>query len=287
MRTKLTRPISVLTGAVLATTGLIATGAAPASAAAYPVWDVANVRAEPNTSAQILRVLPAWQRVEIDCYVNGQAVGDVGSTVWNHLTDGGYVADYVMDTGTNNPVVPMCGGAQSAPAAVPAPPADHTPASTGDYNRQAAVDWARAHWKGNAKYDQDCTWYASRALWAGGMGKTLDWHNLLHPPFDAVNADGLKNFLVNETKRATIEELRWSQNSVPDAELGDLIGYDFNSDGVLDHMMVVTNFSGEYPLVSGHTTDALDQGWTWSNAAKNWIQHLYTNPRAYLIHITQ
>lgn len=52
------------------------------------------------------------------------------------------------------------------------------------------------------------------------------------------------------------------QNVVPEAQLGDVILYDYGSgttlaDGSVDHAMIITGFSGQYPLVSGHSYDVI------------------------------
>lgn len=99
-------------------------------------------------------------------------------------------------------------------------------------------------------------------------------------------ADYLKNYLVNEKSYATITELTWDQNDVPEAELGDIIMYDWDPDGVVDHAMIITDFSGQYPLVSGHTRPADNQGWTYSKNSDKWIQEVFPGSRVYLVHIT-
>jgi len=50
-----------------------------------------------------------------------------------------------------------------------------TAAADPGYARGAAQQWALANVSGSHKYPEDCTWYVSRALWAGGMDKTPDW----------------------------------------------------------------------------------------------------------------
>jgi len=95
------------------------------------------------------------------------------------------------------------------------------------------------------------------------------------PTKTVTEADALKNYLVN-SGLASIRELSWSQNDPPDAKLGDIIGYDWNggADGVIDHVMMITNFSGGYPLVSGHTEPEIDGGWPWRNKFSGWIDQI-------------
>ena len=178
------------------------------------------------------------------------------------------------------------------------------------YDRAGAATWARGRVlddPSQLNFPDDCTWFVSRALWAGGLPQSGDWSPMSidptktaghAPPYypgptkTAADADYLKNYLLN-SGLATIHELSWSDNDPPAAKLGDVIGYDWNggADGVIDHVMMITNFSGGYPLVSGHTEPEVDAGWTWSNKYNDWIDHVpqYRNgtngPRAYLLHI--
>lgn len=141
--------------ALMAFAGVIV-GGTSASAATYAPWDYANVRSEPNTSSQILNVIPPGQAISIDCYVNGQAVGDVGSTIWNHLTSGGYMADFVLYTGTNDPVVPKC-GEQPQPQAVSTDTRDDYPAQW----KNGALDQYVDSWR---LYSRECTSFAAFRL---------------------------------------------------------------------------------------------------------------------------
>lgn len=175
------------------------------------------------------------------------------------------------------------------------------------YDRTKAVTWARGRVYDDPdpiKFDNNCTWYVSKVLWVGGLPQDADWTNSSPDPTKwaskwtdqgptktAAHADSLKNHLINK-KYASIRELNWRQNDVPDAQIGDVIGYDWDNgaDGYIDHLMVVTGFSGKYPLVSGHSLPRLDAGWTWSDKANDWIERAYTShtgnpPRAYLLHI--
>ncbi len=258
-------------------------GELPAFAAGtYPTLAAANIRSQPTTASTILRTVAKGTQLTIDCYETGQAVS--GVTIWNHLTSGGYISDTLLLTGSNNPVVPKCLAGLpvvTVPVATPV-----------KYNRQAAISWALAHVYDKERYAlDDCTWYVSQALWAGSLPKSGSWTDvalpLLKPNFNAVNADGLKNYLVNESRQATIQQLSWGQNGVAQAQLGDLIAYDWNADGKVDHMMIITAFSGQYPLVSGHSVAAKNQGWTWSNSYGTWYQSKFPKSRVYLVHITK
>lgn len=185
----------------------------------------------------------------------------------------------------------LMGGLVVVPAAWAAPSAQV-------YDREAAAAWALANVNGVHRYREDCTWFVSQALWAGGMPKTRDWTSEPafasdNPPLTATVADYFKNYLAYESAFATITELSWTQNNIPEAELGDVIAYDWNDpnghagpvDGKVDHLAIITGFSGQYPLVSAHTLDVANQGWTYSQNGDRWISQIYPGSRVYLIHI--
>jgi len=77
-----------------------------------------------------------------------------------------------------------------------------------------------------------------------------------------------------------------------------LLAYDWNDDGSIDHIDVVTGFSGQYPLVSGWSEDGAkaltynQRGWTYSQKEGTWLQlekdsngnYPNMNMQTYLIH---
>nr|WP_296774848.1 amidase domain-containing protein [Rhodococcus sp. (in: high G+C Gram-positive bacteria)] len=196
-------------------------------------------------------------------------------------------------------------------AIVAAPTASASPESCyGQFCGEKAAAWARAHAEDTPKYESDCTWFVSQALWFGGMPDTAKWtHTSMDddnrggsrargdmafwPTRTATIADELKNYLVNDAGVATITQLSWRNNNVFDAKLGDLIAYDWDlhdgkhSDGIIDHLAMVTGFSDEnpnYPLVSQHSPGQTNRGWTYSEGAGTWIEHDKPGASVYLIH---
>mgnify|MGYP000859983856 FL=1 len=278
-------------GVVIATTSTAVAAEFTATVFQVDGWAYANVRSEPNTDKEPIGQIAAGSSVGLICYQYGMDMTGPysNSALWYKIEgySNGWVSDVMLSPGSDEPVTSQC---KTTPT--PAP----TPAS--NYNRQKAASWARDNVHSKPRYSQDCTWFVSQALWAGEIIETRDWTSdpafaSDDPPRTATVADDLKNYLVNDSGFATIKELSWTQNDVPEAELGDLIMYDFSdangktgADGVIDHVMIITGFSGQYPLVSGHTNDVLDQGWTYSNAADNWIGEVAPGARVYLIHIT-
>ncbi|MFW6773263.1 CHAP domain-containing protein [Nocardioides sp. CPCC 205120] len=83
----------------------------------------AVVRASATTASGVVRTLPDGSSVSLECHVRGQTVSGgvygVTSNVWNR-TSGGYVWDGLLDTGSNDPVVPACGSTGAARAAAAA-----------------------------------------------------------------------------------------------------------------------------------------------------------------------
>ncbi|PCK22663.1 MULTISPECIES: CHAP domain-containing protein [Rhodococcus] len=77
-----------------------------------------NVRAAATTQSQILRTIANRTRVSITCFVRGETFSGgpyrVSTNIWNRLDTGGYVTDAMLETGSNNPVVPACGPAPQA-----------------------------------------------------------------------------------------------------------------------------------------------------------------------------
>jgi putative amidase-like protein len=264
-----------------------------------------NVRSSPSTSGARVAGLPEGTRVAFDCYVYGQTIAGYYYTgaLWQHTVAPytGFVTDTYLNTGVNGPVPgePQCG---SAPA--PAPP---PPAPTQKYNRNAAIGWAKSHYGDSYYFPDDCTFFVSRALWAGGLPRSAMWtdsttdqryvskhrQNGPVPSRDASLANALKDYLVSQAGLATIHQLDFNQPMIQGAQLGDVIGYDWDPprpDGFLDHLAIITAFSPTgYPLVSAHSDSLLNGGWRWSYHFSAPIVDVYTHngnrPRAYLIHI--
>jgi surface antigen len=87
----------------------VATGAGPI-----------NVREGAGTNTRILRTIPNGSRVTIVCHLRGLTYSGgpfgVSTNVWNRLDAGGYVTDAMLETGSNEAVVPGCDAPVSARA---------------------------------------------------------------------------------------------------------------------------------------------------------------------------
>jgi len=79
-----------------------------------PTGNTARVFAEPYTDAAVLTELDNGTVVEILCTVLGEAVTSpltgMTSSLWNGTTDGGFIPDVLVDTGTDQPTMPNCSG---------------------------------------------------------------------------------------------------------------------------------------------------------------------------------
>jgi hypothetical protein len=180
------------------------------------------------------------------------------------------------------------------------------PASGTIYNRTVAANWARVNWNnpnGSRFYgpNRDCTYFVSQALWAGSIPKNADWTDasidvnklaarswIPGPTKNAALADRLKNYLV-DSRIATIQEIKWSDNTAGGAQIGDIIGYDWDgpkADGFMDHLAMVTSLNAQgYPSVTQHSPSRRDRYWSWDEANSKWIQTVKPKSRVYLIHI--
>lgn len=75
--------------------------------------DGLNCRSEPNTSGKVQKTYPTGGKVTVTCQTRGESVN--GHNVWDKTTDGCYVSDHYVLTGTPNFVVDACSGTTPAP----------------------------------------------------------------------------------------------------------------------------------------------------------------------------
>ena len=80
------------------------------SASAYPITgNEVNCREGPGTSFKSKKTYTKGEDVSLDCQTEGTSVN--GNTIWDKTSDGCYVADYYVKTGTNGYVTDKCEGA--------------------------------------------------------------------------------------------------------------------------------------------------------------------------------
>ena len=79
-----------------------------------------NVRSAPSTTSQRIGSVRDGARITITCYARGTVFNggpyDMSTDLWNRLTEGGYVTDAMLDTGSDEPVVPPCATESMRPA---------------------------------------------------------------------------------------------------------------------------------------------------------------------------
>jgi uncharacterized protein YraI len=88
--------------------------ASVASAAGYPVVGTSNVNARsgPGTSYQIIKTYKPGTTISIVCQTPGETItGPLGtSNIWDKTSDGVYVSDTYVKTGSDGYVAQRCSG---------------------------------------------------------------------------------------------------------------------------------------------------------------------------------
>lgn len=242
----------------------------------YPTMAAANARTAPTTTAPIVTVIPQGYPVSIQCVAHGQFVN--GTDLWDYVPRNGWVSDSLVRTGTDDAVAPLCSAKVT-------------------YNRAAAVSWALQNAYAPSRFENDCTWYVSQALWRGGLPETADWTaesnnwfkladkwgGVPGPTKAAASADYLKNAL-QEAGYGELREVNVGDPSAGGAQLGDVVFYDWNNgpDGEIDHAAIVTAIRGDGTVVISQHSPA--------RPARVWDEHedhtKLVNLRVYVLHIT-
>jgi len=96
------------------TLAVLASSLAPALAS-YPITgDSVNCRSGPGTSYAVKKVYAKGHGVTLSCQTTGTNVN--GNSIWDKTSDGCYVADYYVKTGTNGYVTKKCGSTSTCVA---------------------------------------------------------------------------------------------------------------------------------------------------------------------------
>lgn len=270
-----------------------------------PDYPYINIHSGPGTEYPVIAQVPAGTDFWIGCWGSGTPVtGPYGTTeVWYEAPDfGGWASDADIWTGSNEPVTQGC---ETPPVGMTAPIDENLiERIAGDpwsviretaYDRVAAAEWAYAHVDDEVRYSQDCTWFVSQALWAGGMSKTDEWtdsswnfndqasrRDFPGPSKAAAHADYFKEYMV--ANWATYIDIDWSDNTAGGAEVGDVIAYDWDGDGKINHVALVTSVNEQgYPSITQHTPAQKDRYWSWSDSGNDWIEFASPGATAHLI----
>ncbi len=102
--------LAAAAGALLMVLGSSTTASAATTYAIAPGISV-NVRTGPGTTYTIVRVLPEGSKVPIYCQTPGTTVsGYYGtSNIWDNISNGEYIADAYVNTGSDGYVASRCG----------------------------------------------------------------------------------------------------------------------------------------------------------------------------------
>src|SRR2546421_335596 len=185
------RSIAAIVSAVTVFAGLGVVAPPGASAGTGIVKGVVNAdggvywRSAPDWSAAIQNPghgVYNGDQVELECWVRGGTVPPYNNNpLWYdaRVVSGrgigeGLVNDHFIDTGINQPNIIVGGVPQCGSTATPPPPPP-PPDPNAFYNRSAAVAWATAHAEDDQFNGDECTWFVSQALWAGGFPMTPVW----------------------------------------------------------------------------------------------------------------
>ena len=74
----------------------------------YPLTADLNCRSGPGTDHNIEKTYSSDESVTLSCQTSGESIN--GDKLWGKTSDGCYVADYYVSTGTSDYVVDKCGG---------------------------------------------------------------------------------------------------------------------------------------------------------------------------------
>ncbi|AEO64624.1 97b6b99d-9902-4e66-a834-a03f2d8294e9 [Thermothielavioides terrestris] len=181
--------------------------AAISTVAAYPIkGDGVNCRTGPGTSYKVVKSYAKGVDVKITCQTHGESIN--GDTLWDKTSDGCYVADYYVKTGTTNMVTGQCGGSSGGSSGG----GGGTSSYNGKISRAEIISrgeyWISRHVPYSMsktypdpqgrKYRTDCSGFVSMALHANAPGystvtltdivKPIKWSEL--KPGDVVGTLG-------------------------------------------------------------------------------------------------
>jgi surface antigen len=141
-----------------------------------------NVRSAPSVTSQKIGSIPTETKVVIVCFTKGEPFTggpyQLTTNIWNQLESGGFVTDAMLNTGSNEPVVPPCvSETPTHPVASTAPAPARLPAVAGPAMGKVQ--------KVNNAVSGECTWGAyEKWFQASGnqfypalTGEAKDWAN--------------------------------------------------------------------------------------------------------------
>lgn len=169
------------------------------------------------------------------------------------------------------------------------------------YNGRKAAQWCKIHAQDKQPFVDACAWFASNALWQGGIEMTETWHDrekekvaqgtVLGTKVARV-ADRLVTFLIQQEYAEAYPVYEagssWPQPEldriIPNVRLGDLIAYKYyGASGYYNHVSVVVRIVRGVPYVAEWGTahnplmqcDYKSRRWDWSKNSDMSMATLY------------
>lgn len=117
--------------------------------ATYPITGTTvNCRAGPSTDTAIVRTYKKDDQVTITCQTNGLVVN--GNNIWDHTTDGCFVSDFFVKTGSSKFVAEKCPSTSASTTAAPATSSGESAVTTSEPTVSASSTAAPTGGNGNS-----------------------------------------------------------------------------------------------------------------------------------------
>lgn len=181
--------------------------------------------------------------------------------------------------------------ATPASSVTPAPTATPSPVPSSGYNGATAAAYADQYWSAYnpqwpsyANSGGDCTNFVSQALYAGGLAMrpappysgTAAWYmtggpTTWNPSTTWINAQDNSTFLGSSlpaAKVASYSGVAPGALVASKASQGDVVSYDWDNDGGVDHQAIVVTADGQY--VDAHTNNRYHAYWTLAQYNPQW-----------------
>lgn len=265
-------------------------------------------------------------QVELICGSPGDAVGPYSDTAWSLVRDlsrpvgEGWVNEHFIDDGAADDAFvagePMCQAGSSGASSGGSGGGSAATSAGVHFNRAAAVAWAKAHAEETPPADSACTWFVSQALWAGGLpdSSATPWNSFSshsgtirsYPgSLTAWSTSLFVTYIRKTFPHSTLTQLNLAagHTSVPAAQPGDVILYDWNGKSSVDNWSNIDHAAlvmwdaphSQYPEVAewgaddflawGRAVNYQSRGWTWSKVSNKWLQEKHPKTQAFLLHI--
>lgn len=169
----------------------LAVAAATSLVTAYPITgDDVNCRAGPSTSDDVVTTYAKGTEIELECQIYGEYV--LGTSLWGKTTDGCYVTDYYIKTGTTDMVADPCdGGSGGGNSSYNGEITRDEIISRGKFWTDKGIPYSMTATYPDAegrKYRTDCSGFVSMALHASApgantvslpeIGKEISWDDI-------------------------------------------------------------------------------------------------------------